>query len=190
MFWSCLDYVSLSSGYWGGWDVCDFRSIGFHQALQDEFSTIHLNTAKDMEWKQVLALQQLNSLSVFLQLIHRSIWDSKPWASRSRANVISLLGALHRPNFEIVLVTKPGYENREFYTLECLLYFWKHSRMPVNLYESQAQSEGVPWVKRQDRKAVISYLRGDAGERLFSPLVLKYSKKCCVGPLLQKIRND
>ena len=90
----------------------------------------------------------------------------------------------------MVLVTKLGYENREFYTLECLLYFWKHSRLPVNLYESQAQSEGVPWVKRQDRKAVISYLRGDAGERLFSPLVLKYSKKCCVGPLLQKIRND
>ena len=40
--------------------------------------------------------------------------------------------------------------------------------MPVNLYENQAQSEGVPWVKRQDRKAVISYLRGDPGENVNS----------------------
>ena len=165
MFWSCLDYVSLSSGYWGGWDVCDFRSTGFHQTLQDELSTIHLNTAKGMEWKQVWSLKQLNSVPGFFTT-DTQVHLNKPWASRGRANVISLLGALHKPNFE--KVTKLGYENREFYTLECLLYFWKHSRMPVNLYESQAQSEGVPWVKRQDRKAVISYLRGDAGEHLFS----------------------
>ena len=90
-------------------------------------------------------------------------WNGIKWPKKT------LVGALHKLNSEIVLVTKLGYENREFYTLECLLYFWKHSRLPVNLYESQAQSEGVPWVKRQDRKAVISYLRGDAGEHLFSP---------------------
>ena len=50
--------------------------------------------------------------------------------------------------------------------------------MPVNQYESQAKSEGIDPVRRQDRKAILAYLRGDSG--LNTPLLLKRNSEIII----------
>ncbi|XP_054158083.1 parafibromin-like [Oppia nitens] len=50
---------------------------------------------------------------------------------------------------------------KEYYTLECLLYFLKNIQLQHPTYVKQAASEKIPVVQRPDRKDLLSYLCGE-----------------------------
>ncbi|XP_060042454.1 parafibromin-like [Erinaceus europaeus] len=52
-------------------------------------------------------------------------------------------------------------EAREYYTLECLLFFLMHAQLPHVVYVRKAASEHIPVVRRPDRKDLLSYLNGE-----------------------------
>ena len=49
-------------------------------------------------------------------------------------------------------------EEKEYYTLGCLLYFLKNQKEQHGVYVKQAGSEGIPVVSRPDRKDLEFYL--------------------------------
>eukprot|EP00088_Acartia_fossae_P015921 TRINITY_DN18848_c0_g1_i3.p1 TRINITY_DN18848_c0_g1~~TRINITY_DN18848_c0_g1_i3.p1 ORF type:complete len:125 (+),score=25.93 TRINITY_DN18848_c0_g1_i3:35-409(+) len=53
-----------------------------------------------------------------------------------------------------------GGRPKEYYSLECLIYFLKHVALHHPDYVRQAASDGVPAVRRPDRKDLLAYLRG------------------------------
>ncbi|KAG8304100.1 accessory factor associated with RNA polymerase II [Homalodisca vitripennis] len=52
-------------------------------------------------------------------------------------------------------------EPKEFYTLECLVFLLKHVTLPHSTYVRQAVAEGIPVVRRPDRKDLLAYLNGE-----------------------------
>lgn len=51
--------------------------------------------------------------------------------------------------------------NKEYYTLECLLYFLKNQGLSHHFYVKKAAQDNVPAVHRPDRKDLLSYLTGE-----------------------------
>ncbi|GFY33530.1 parafibromin [Trichonephila clavipes] len=50
---------------------------------------------------------------------------------------------------------------KEYYTLECLLFFLKNVQLFHPVYVRQAAAENIPVVRRPDRKELLAYLNGD-----------------------------
>ncbi|XP_039765649.1 parafibromin [Pararge aegeria] len=55
---------------------------------------------------------------------------------------------------------KEGSE-KEYYTLECLLYILKHVTINHPVYVKQAAAANIPPVRRPDRKELLAYLNGE-----------------------------
>lgn len=51
---------------------------------------------------------------------------------------------------------------KEYYTLDCLLYFLNNVQLQHPLYVRQAAGEKLPAVRRPDRKDLLAYLSGEA----------------------------
>ncbi|CAG7815804.1 unnamed protein product [Allacma fusca] len=54
-------------------------------------------------------------------------------------------------------------QQKEYYTLECLLFLLKNVQLNHPVYVRHAAAENIPVVTRPDRKDVLSYLRGETG---------------------------
>ncbi|XP_053210636.1 parafibromin-like [Panonychus citri] len=52
--------------------------------------------------------------------------------------------------------------NKDFYTLECLYFFLRNKEMQHPAYVRQAAAQGVPVVRRPDRKDLLAYLTGES----------------------------
>ena len=50
---------------------------------------------------------------------------------------------------------------KEYYTLECILYFLQNVELQHPVYVRQAASSNVPVVRRPDRKDLLAYLKGE-----------------------------
>ena len=50
---------------------------------------------------------------------------------------------------------------KEYYTLECLLFFLKNVKLFHPDYVRQAATENIPAVRRPDRKELLAYLNGE-----------------------------
>ena len=50
---------------------------------------------------------------------------------------------------------------KEYYSLECLLYLLKNITLQHPVYVRQAASEDIPIVRRPDRKDLLAYLKGE-----------------------------
>jgi len=50
---------------------------------------------------------------------------------------------------------------KDYYTLECLLYFLKNKQLAHHLYVRQAGREEIPVVHRPDRKSLLAFLEGE-----------------------------
>ncbi|XP_045451644.1 parafibromin [Melitaea cinxia] len=55
---------------------------------------------------------------------------------------------------------KEGIE-KEYYTLECLLFILKNIQLPHPVYVKQAAAANIPPVRRPDRKELLAYLNGE-----------------------------
>ncbi|XP_068628382.1 parafibromin [Battus philenor] len=55
---------------------------------------------------------------------------------------------------------KEGY-NKEYYTLECLLFILKNTHLTHPVYVRQAAAANIPAVRRPDRKELLTYLNGE-----------------------------
>ncbi|CAG9575725.1 unnamed protein product [Danaus chrysippus] len=51
--------------------------------------------------------------------------------------------------------------DKEYYTLECLLYILKNITLPHPMYVKQAAAANIPPVRRPDRKDLLAYLNGE-----------------------------
>lgn len=52
--------------------------------------------------------------------------------------------------------------NKDYYTLECLYFFLRNKEMQHPAYVRQAAAQGVPVVRRPDRKDLLAYLTGES----------------------------
>ncbi|GAB6023416.1 accessory factor associated with RNA polymerase II [Chamberlinius hualienensis] len=52
-------------------------------------------------------------------------------------------------------------QSKEYYTLECLVYFLKNVHLSHPVYVKQATAENIPVVRRPDRKDLLAYLNGE-----------------------------
>ena len=61
------------------------------------------------------------------------------------------------------IVWGTGKDNapKEYYTLECILYFLQNVDLVHPVYVRQAASSNVPVVRRPDRKDLLAYLKGE-----------------------------
>lgn len=61
------------------------------------------------------------------------------------------------------IVWGTGKDNapKEYYTLECILYFLQNVELSHPVYVRQAASSNVPVVRRPDRKDLLAYLKGE-----------------------------
>ena len=61
------------------------------------------------------------------------------------------------------IVHGTGKENapKEYYTLECILYFLENKDLAHPVYHRQAASSSVLAVERPDRKNLLAYLNGE-----------------------------
>ncbi|KAF6205400.1 hypothetical protein GE061_019572 [Apolygus lucorum] len=50
---------------------------------------------------------------------------------------------------------------KEYYTLECLLFLLKNVQLSHPVYVRQAAAENIPVVRRPDRKGILAYLNGE-----------------------------
>ncbi|XP_028164362.1 parafibromin [Ostrinia furnacalis] len=50
---------------------------------------------------------------------------------------------------------------KEYYTLECLLFFLKNTQLTHPVYVRQAAAANIPAVRRPDRKELLAYLNGE-----------------------------
>lgn len=50
---------------------------------------------------------------------------------------------------------------KDYYTLDCVVYFLKHLELPHTQYVRQAASAGVPVVRLPDRRDLLAYLKGE-----------------------------
>lgn len=57
--------------------------------------------------------------------------------------------------------TDDDKNKKEYYTLECLLYFLKNMDMAHHHYVKQAGRDNIPVVHRPDRKNILAYLKGE-----------------------------
>lgn len=53
----------------------------------------------------------------------------------------------------------PGYE-KEYYTLECLLFLWQNVHLSHPVYVREAARMHIPVVRRPDRAGLLDYLGG------------------------------
>ncbi|XP_045468144.1 parafibromin-like [Harmonia axyridis] len=51
--------------------------------------------------------------------------------------------------------------DKEYYTLECLLFILKNTNLTHPVYVREAAGENIPVVRRPDRKELLAYLNGD-----------------------------
>ncbi|GAB6023363.1 hypothetical protein CHUAL_008159 [Chamberlinius hualienensis] len=51
--------------------------------------------------------------------------------------------------------------SKEYYTLECLVYFLKNVHLTHPVYVKQATANNIPTVRRPDRKDLLAYLNGE-----------------------------
>ncbi|KAF7496501.1 hypothetical protein SSS_03276 [Sarcoptes scabiei] len=65
-----------------------------------------------------------------------------------------------KTNYLIYSSSRDG-PNRNYYTLECLVYFLKNVNLPHPTYVKQAASLEIPVVQRPDRKDLLAYLSGE-----------------------------
>ncbi|VVC91771.1 unnamed protein product [Leptidea sinapis] len=65
-----------------------------------------------------------------------------------------------KTNYFISGSGKEGGE-KEYYTLECLLFFLKKKKLNHPIYVKQAAAHNIPPVRRPDRKELIAYLNGE-----------------------------
>lgn len=61
----------------------------------------------------------------------------------------------------LVYSTDDDRNKKEYYTLECLLYFLKNMELAHHHYVKQAGRDSVPVVHRPDRKNLLAYLKGE-----------------------------
>lgn len=61
----------------------------------------------------------------------------------------------------LVYSTDDDKSKKEYYTLECLLYFLKNVELAHHHYVKEAGSAEIPAVHRPDRKNLIAYLKGE-----------------------------
>lgn len=61
----------------------------------------------------------------------------------------------------IVYGTGKDTAPKEYYTLECILYFLQNVELSHPVYVRQAASSTVPVVRRPDRKDLLAYLKGE-----------------------------
>jgi len=66
-----------------------------------------------------------------------------------------------KTNYLVWGSTKDG-PIKEYYTLECLLFLLRNVNLQHPVYVRQAAAEGVPVVRRPDRKDLLAYLTGES----------------------------
>lgn len=85
--------------------------------------------------------------------------------SIEETNGFIILGQITFPKSAKTNFRIDGWEDKdrsdwEFYTLECLVYFLKKMFLSYSEYVKEAARDGVPAVRRSDRKALTEYLKG------------------------------
>lgn len=65
------------------------------------------------------------------------------------------------PTNYMVYKSEDDKNNKEYYTLECLLYFLKNMDVAHTHYVKQAGHYNMPVVHRPDRKNILAYLKGE-----------------------------
>ncbi|XP_048481907.1 parafibromin isoform X3 [Plutella xylostella] len=66
-----------------------------------------------------------------------------------------------KTNYKIKLGKGQGGSVKEYYTLECVLYFIKNINLVHPVYVRQAADANIPAVRRPDRKDLLAYLNGE-----------------------------
>ncbi|KAM3966516.1 parafibromin-like [Aphomia sociella] len=61
----------------------------------------------------------------------------------------------------LVKMPKDASQKKEYYTLECLLFFLKNLNLFHPDYVRQAAEANIPAVRRPDRKVLLAYLNGE-----------------------------
>lgn len=61
----------------------------------------------------------------------------------------------------LIYCTDDDKNKKEYYTLECLLYFLKNMELAHTHYVKQAGRDNIPVVHRPDRKNILAYLKGE-----------------------------
>lgn len=79
-----------------------------------------------------------------------------------------------KTNYLIYRTGKDGKE-KEYYTLDCILFLLKNVALVHSTYVKQAATEGVPVVRRPDRKDLLAYLKGDTSANVDKTAPLEMS---------------
>ncbi|RWS30030.1 parafibromin-like protein [Leptotrombidium deliense] len=66
-----------------------------------------------------------------------------------------------KTNYLVYGSSKDG-PNKEYYTLECLLFLLRNVNLQHPVYVKEAAAKGVPVVRRPDRKDLLAYLFGES----------------------------